>query len=307
MFRRFARHVRDGFLGVGRHFGMALSSASAVTITLLLIALFLVSSSNLLMITKTIEESISISVLIEEEAESQHLQLENKIMKLPGVLNVEYRTKDEEFDYYLSTTNDVEVNEFYESYREDNPFKDCILVEISDGTQISNITTSVLKMDGVDSVHDGGTNTYLLVNILGKVRMVGGAMVAALCVLAVYLVYNTIKITISSRKDEIWIMRNVGARNGYIRAPFLVEGIIIGFMGAIIPILIAVFGYIYVFDYFNGTLFGAFNLIAPFPYVYYLAAVLAITSIIVGFVGSYISVVKYLRYKRWWNALVLYF
>ena len=120
MFRRFFRHIRDGFVGVGRHFGMALSSASAVTITLLLVGLFLMISSNLMMITKSIEESISISVLIADGSEDKHVDLENKIMKLDGVLEVDYRTKDEEFDYYLSTTNDVKVNEFYETYREDN-------------------------------------------------------------------------------------------------------------------------------------------------------------------------------------------
>lgn len=298
MFRRFFRHIRDGFVGVGRHFGMALSSASAVTITLLLVGLFLMISSNLMMITKSIEESISISVLIADGSEDKHVDLENKIMKLDGVLEVDYRTKDEEFDYYLSTTNDVKVNEFYETYREDNPFNDCILVEIDDGTQIANIKTAIERMNGVDSVHDGGTNTYLLVNILSKVRYVGAILVAALCVLAIYLVYNTINITIASRKDEIWIMRNVGAKNGYIRAPFLVEGVIIGFMGAIIPILICIFGYMYVFESFDGSLFGAFKLIAPFPYLYYLTGALVITSIVVGFVGSYISVVRYLRYKR---------
>ena len=220
---------------------------------------------------------------------------------MEGVLNVDYRTKDEEFDYYLSTTNDVEVNEFYETYREDNPFNDCILVEIADGSQISNIRNAIERMNGVESVHDGGTNTYLLVNILSNVRIVGAFLVGALCILAIYLVYNTINITISSRKDEIWIMRNVGAKNGYIRAPFLVEGVIIGVMGAIIPILVCVFGYLYVYEYFGGSLFGAFRLIKPIPYIYYLIGVLAATSIVVGFVGSYISVVRYLRYKRWWE------
>ena len=298
MFRRFFRHIRDGFVGVGRHFGMALSSATAVTITLLLIGLFLVISSNLMVITRDIEESISISVLIEEGKENTHTELEKKILKLEGVLNVDYRTKDEEFDYYLSTTNDVEVNEFYETYREDNPFNDCILVEIADGSQISNIRNAIERMNGVESVHDGGTNTYLLVNILSNVRIVGAFLVGALCILAIYLVYNTINITISSRKDEIWIMRNVGAKNGYIRAPFLVEGVIIGVMGAIIPILVCVFGYLYVYEYFGGSLFGAFRLIKPIPYIYYLIGVLAATSIVVGFVGSYISVVRYLRYKR---------
>lgn len=298
MIRRFFRHIKEGFYGVGRHLGMALSSASAVMITLLLIALFMMLTANLYQMTRTIEDSISISALVEKGAESSYENIANKIKNIDGVKSTEYRSPEDEFDFYLETQSSEDLKEFYNVYRNQNPFRANILVEVADGKDLASIKTEIEKIDGIDEVADGGKNTYLLIDVLANIRIFGGGLVLALCVLAIYLVYNTIKITIASRSDEIWIMRNVGAKNGYVRAPFLVEGVIIGTLGAIIPIIISVFGYIYIYKKMGGSLFGAFVLIKPHPFVLYIALILTLIGILVGFVGSYISVCKYLRMKR---------
>ena len=299
MFRRFVRHIKEGFYGVGRHLGMAVSSASAVTITLVLIGIFLLLMTNLYSMTKTIEGSIAISALVEKGAESSEDKIEAAILAIEGVTEVEFHSKEDEFDFYKETYIDSGSEEFIETFREDNPFHDAYIVRVENGEILADVKAKVEKIDGIAETHDGGVNTYTLINVLSNVRLVGGGLVIALCVLAIYLVYNTINITIASRKNEIWIMRNVGARNGYIRAPFLVEGIIIGFLGSIIPILLSVFAYIYVYKALGGSIFGAFQLIEPHPFVLYIAGVLMATGVLVGLIGSYISVCKYLRLRRW--------
>ena len=299
MIRRFFRHIKEGFFGVGRHLGMALSSASAVMITLIIIAIFLILTFNLYEVTKSIEGSISIVATIKDEYDSEHVALENEIKAIDGVESIIYHTKDQEFDYYLDTLgNDDDLREFYESYRDDNPFKAAFIIYSDDGGKLENIKNTLDTMEEIDSTSDGGSNTYVLVSVLNHVRVIGGALVLALIILAMYLIYNTIKITIASRSDEIWIMRNVGAKNGYVRAPFLVEGVIIGFLGSVIPILCSIFGYIYLYETVGGRLFGAFVLIEPHPFVLYIALALVAIGVVVGFVGSYISVFKYLRLKR---------
>ena len=299
MIRRFFRHIKEGFFGVGRHLGMALSSASAVMITLIIIAIFLILTFNLYEVTKSIEGSISIVATIKDEYDSEHVALENEIKAIDGVESIVYHTKDQEFDYYLDTLgNDDDLREFYESYRDDNPFKAAFIIYSDDGGKLENIKNTLDTMEEIDSTSDGGSNTYVLVSVLNHVRVIGGALVLALIILAMYLIYNTIKITIASRSDEIWIMRNVGAKNGYVRAPFLVEGVIIGFLGSVIPILFSIFGYIYLYETVGGRLFGAFVLIEPHPFVLYIALALVAIGVVVGFVGSYISVFKYLRLKR---------
>ena len=296
--RRFFRHIKEGFLGVKRHFGMAVSSASAVTITLLLVGVFAVFALNLSYLTREIESSISLVALIDYDVTdtSQINNMKNSIVSMQGVETVEYRTKDQEFDFYNETYPDMV--EFSELYREDNPFHDTFIVYLSDGSLLQTVKNNIGAINGIDSVEDGGSNTYTLINILHATRNAGGILILALIGLAVYLIYNTIKITIATRKDEIWIMRNVGARNGYIRAPFLVEGIIIGIFGSIIPIGLILYLYYKLYEITNGVLAGVITLVPVYPFIGYLGAGLLIIGVLVGFIGSYISVCKYLRLTR---------
>ena len=298
MFHRFVRHVKEGFLGVRRHIGMALSSASAVTITLLLVGLFLLLSANLAVLSKDIEDSISLVALLNRDvtAEAEISSISDKIHAVHGVAEVDYRTKDQEFDFYNEQYPDMA--EFSDLYRDSNPFHDAFLITVTDGGVLKDVKNEIAQIRGIESVMDGGDQTYVLIDILKNVRIVGGVLVLSLCVLAVYLIYNTIKITISSRSDEIWIMRNVGATNGYIRAPFLVEGVIIAVIGSIIPVAAAVGSYLYLYNATGGVLAGVLRMIPPFPFLYYVCLILLGIAVVVGFLGSYISVCKGLRLRR---------
>lgn len=298
--RRFGRHIKEGFLGVGRHFGMSVSSSSAITITLLLVGVLLALTYNLQIATQSIESSISISALVSYDAEDEdHLKrITAELEAIEGISSVTYSSKEDEFNYYVNSNQDEDLREFYENYREDNPFHDAFIIGLDDASLLESVKTKITNIPGIDSVYDGGENTYTLVGVLANVRLFGGALVLALCLLAIYLVYNTIKITISSRKDEIWIMRSVGAKNGYIRAPFLVEGILIGLMGSLVPIALISFLYTYLYRKLEGNLFGAFFLVPPTPFLFYMAGILMAIGVVVGFLGSYISVCKYLRVRR---------
>ncbi|MBR2533295.1 MAG: permease-like cell division protein FtsX [Erysipelotrichaceae bacterium] len=298
IFRRFFRHIKEGFIGVKRHFAMAVSSASAVTITLLLVGFFAAFAINMAYLTQEIEQSISLVCLIDYDVtdSSRIASMKGEIEQMESVDRVVYRTKDEEFDFYNQEY--PEMAEFSELYREDNPFHDTFIVYMADGSSMSTVKNRITKMNGISSVQDGGSETYTLIHILHTTRNAGAILILALVALAIYLIYNTIKITIATRKDEIWIMRNVGARNGYIRAPFLVEGIIIGIFGSILPIGVIVYAYYWLYQATGGVLAGVITLIPVYPFILYLGGALLIIGILVGFIGSYISVCKYLRLTR---------
>ena len=298
IFRRFFRHIKEGFIGVKRHFAMAVSSASAVTITLLLVGFFAAFAINMAYLTQEIEQSISLVCLIDYDVtdSSRIASMKGEIEQMESVDRVVYRTKDEEFDFYNQEY--PEMAEFSELYREDNPFHDTFMVYMADGSSMSTVKDRITKMNGISSVQDGGSETYTLIHILHTTRNAGAILILALVALAIYLIYNTIKITIATRKDEIWIMRNVGARNGYIRAPFLVEGIIIGIFGSILPIGVIVYAYYWLYQATGGVLAGVITLIPVYPFILYLGGALLIIGILVGFIGSYISVCKYLRLTR---------
>ncbi|MBQ6560140.1 MAG: permease-like cell division protein FtsX [Erysipelotrichaceae bacterium] len=294
LIRRFFRHIKEGFIGVKRHFAMAVSSASAITITLLLVGAFAIFALNMAFLTQEIEQSISMVALIDYEVENKSdiMAMQTQIKGMEGIDRVEYRTKDQEFDYYCETY--PEMVEFSELYREDNPFHDAFIIYLSDPSKLSKIRSDIMTIQGISSVEDGGSNTYTLISILQAIRNIGGIVILALLALAVYLIYNTIKITIAARKDEIWIMRNVGARNGYIRAPFLVEGIIIGLFGSLIPVALLIYGYYRLYIYTNGVIAGVITLVPIMPFVIYLGAALMAIGVIVGYLGSYISVCRFL-------------
>ncbi len=298
IFRRFFRHIKEGFIGVKRHFAMAVSSASAVTITLLLVGFFAAFAINMAYLTQEIEQSISLVCLIDYDVtdSSRIASMKGEIEQMESVDKVVYRTKDEEFDFYNQEY--PEMAEFSELYREDNPFHDTFIVYMADGSSMSIVKDRITKMNGISSVQDGGSETYTLIHILHTTRNAGAILILALVALAIYLIYNTIKITIATRKDEIWIMRNVGARNGYIRAPFLVEGIIIGIFGSILPVGVIVYAYYWLYQATGGVLAGVITLIPVYPFILYLGGALLIIGILVGFIGSYISVCKYLRLTR---------
>ena len=243
MFRRFFRGIRDGFRGLRTHFAMAFSAMTTVNLTLLFAGVFLIFAFNLVMLTDTIDDSLSLSVLLNYDISepSQRVTLKKNIEKLEGVEKVEFRSKDQELTFYSEKYPELISSE--EDYKEDNPFHDVFLVYVSDTSFISSIRKSAEKFNEVFAVYDGGDQTYTLVRILDSVRIGGYVLTGATFFLAVYLIYNTIKISIASRKNEIWIMRNVGARNSYIRAPFLFEGFFIGLIGSLLPIGLILYFY----------------------------------------------------------------
>ena len=135
-----------------------------------------------------------------------------------------------------------------------------------------------------------------LVSVFEVVKKISIGMVIALIIVTAFLIANTIKITIFSRKREIEIMRLVGASNINIKIPFVFEGLILGVLGAIIPIIITTYGYTALYNNFDGQLFSPFiQLIKPEPFIFYVSGVLLIIGILVGMFGSWRAVRKYLK------------
>ena len=135
-----------------------------------------------------------------------------------------------------------------------------------------------------------------LVSLFDMVRKISIGMVIALIIVTAFLITNTIKITIFSRKREIEIMRLVGASNINIKIPFILEGLFLGIMGSIVPILLTIFGYVKLYEKFDGQLFSPFiKLIVPEPFIYMISLVLIGIGILVGMFGSYTAVRKHLK------------
>ena len=298
---RIWRPIKEGFLGVFRHGGMSFSSASAVTIALIIISLFSIVTINAQRFTQGLEQSVQIAVLVDYDHESaeEEDRIALAIQNIPGVAKVTYSDKENEFQYYMDSFDDEKTKQAFEPFRAKNPMHDAFYVEVEDGSELESIAAKIQEIEGISSVNFGGASATRLISFLGTARFLGAFIAIALSLLAVLLIYNTIKLTIQARADEIQIMRNVGAKNGFIRAPFVVEGIIIGALGSIIPILLTYYGYRYVFNSTGGYLVSnMFSLYPPIPFIVYVCLGLLAVGILVGLLGSFFSVTRYLRWKR---------
>ena len=298
MFRKIGRSFKEAFWGITHHVAMVISKANAVTITLVLVSVLSLLIANISQITYDVEDDIQLYVKIENEVLDEDIQsIQNKISRIAGVEEIEYSDADNELDIFIAAYG--EAGKIYEIYRQDNPLSRVFIIKVANGYSLAELSTQISTVEGIQSVDFGGATVEDFVKLLNGIREVGTIFVIALALLAIFLIYNTIKITINSRKEEIGIMRLVGATNSYIRSPLVLEGMFIGVLGSIIPILLTIFGYNYIYTSLNGQLVsGILKLIDVFPFTLWVSLLVLVAGVTVGVIGSYISATIYLRYKR---------
>lgn len=293
-------HIKTAYKSLIRHFALTFSSTTAVMVTLTLLMAFLVVAGNIANFTYNIEDSLKIHTTIESTLNADDIAvLQDKIEKMSHVKNVTFSSKDQELESYISGM-DESSQKLYEIYKgEGNPLLHAFIVEVDHGNNLESVTNALLAMDEIHDAAYGGDSAMMLVTAMDGLRVTGGIFVVALSVLAVFLISNTIKSAIYARQDEISIMRNIGATNGFIKMPFMIEGMFIGILGSIIPIILTVIGYEYIYEALNGVLLIAMFKLQPiYPFTLYVSLTLLATGIIVGIMGSFFAVNKYLRWKR---------
>lgn len=299
---RIWRHIKDGFVGVSRHFALSLSSISSVTVTLILMSIFLFLSVNINEITKSMEQSVQIHAMIDFEHEDKKEidAIKAEIEAMPEVLDVTFSSKEQELDAFIKANDSDDAEKLYGGYRgENNPLMNAFLITAKSGDTIKELSVKIGAIEGVEKTSYGGSGTTSFITLLEQIRNVGFFIVVTLAVIAVFLISNTIRVSIHSRQREITIMRTVGATNWYIRWPFIIEGMIIGLIGSILPIALSVFGYSYLYKLSNGHLISPmFKLVNVFPLSLQISGILALIGIGVGALGSLFSVGKFLRWSR---------
>lgn len=278
-----------------RHMAMLFSSTSAVTVTLLIIAVFMLLAGNVESFTRNIENDFKIHAIVDAAEEVEIDELLQQIEAFPEVRSVEFSSKEEEYALFLD--NIQSKQRYYVS--EVNPMPDAFIVETKTAQDIDLVKAKLENLEGIASARYGGDGVLVMVETFESLRYGIFVFILALGVLAVFLISNTIKMTIHTRRVEIAIMRNVGASNWYIRTPFVVEGLMIGILGAIVPVLVTFLGYSYLYKALNGQFFSSMFLLKEVnPFAVDICLILVLAGGVVGMLGSYIAVSKYLRWKR---------
>ena len=292
--RILIRNFRDGIRSVFRNFSLSIASITCITITLILVAIAIVISANVDHFTKRLEETMTIVVYLKEDVtEEQKNDIEEEIKNLRNYDSLVYKSKDEWKQEMIDSSEELGATL---SYLDTNPLLDSIIVKVTDIKSLSYVASAIRGMDGVKSAKYGEESVDKLVFIFDILEKAMIVIVCALILVTAFLISNTIKLTIFSRRSEIEIKRLVGTSNFAIRQPFIIEGFILGIIGSVIPIIITIYGYILLYDHFDGYLFSHIvELIKPMNIIWFVSIILAIIGGLVGMFGSSRAVRKYLK------------
>lgn len=294
--RIFGRSIRDAFKGVFRNLSLSMASILCTTITLIVVAISIVLTYNINNFTKLIESDMSIVVFLKKDISKEEVTtVENKIKEVDNVVSCTYKSKADILKEMMET--DSSLSSILSQYNdENNPLLSTFIVKVEDLKHIDDVAKKIEIYDEVEYVKYGENAISELINIFDIIRKGSIMIVVALILVTAFLISNTIKIAIIARRKEIEIMRLVGASNLNIKIPFIFEGLIIGIIGSIIPILVTSYGYSTIYNNFNGQLFSPIlKLIRPVPFVYYVSLALLIVGALVGMIGSYRASRKYLK------------
>ncbi len=294
--RIILRNIRDGFKSVGRNISLSIASISCITITLLIVAIALIVSYNVESITKRVKEDFTIITFVDNAASEEEIKnLASNIEKLDNIDSVEHETKKQIADEMKETSDSLSA--IIDTWSDEtNPLYDTLLVKVKDTEKISDTAKKVQKLDLVKDVKYGQGMVESLLSVFNVLEKGMIIAMVALVLVTLFLITNTIKITIFSRKREIEIMRLVGASNFSIKQPFVIEGFVLGFLGSLIPIGLTLYGYSALYNHFNGQLFSPFvKLVSAEPFVYIVSLILLALGVVVGMFGSYNAVRKYLK------------
>lgn len=293
-FRIFIRSIRDSVKSIFRNFSLSIASILCTTITLILVAIAIVITINVNHITDDLEQELTIVVYADADTSDERLdEIEKEIKNISTVSEVVSKTKEEwrlEMQSYSDTLNTTL------DYLEENPLLDSYIVTVENVDDLRPTALEIREIKNVESANYGEGMVEEIITIFDVIKTITIVMVVALIIVTAFLISNTIKLTIFSRRNEIEIMRLVGSSNTSVRLPFVFEGFLLGILGSIIPIIILIYGYLIMYEKIsNSSSLSIIELVRPMPFVLLASLALLLIGCVVGMFGSARAVRKYLK------------
>ncbi|WP_426450539.1 permease-like cell division protein FtsX [Paenibacillus sp. S-38] len=300
-----ARHLREGTKNVARNGWMSFASVASIAISLLILGVFLLLTLNVNYLAQQIERQVEIRVYLEVNTPQEKInEVAAKIKEIPQVKQVTFVSKEEGLALLRERLGESgrQLLEGLEG-EDDNPLNDSFTVEVTEPREVAAVAQTIEKLNSPDDpvktihrVNYGKGTVETMFKVTSVVRNVGLVLVAALALTAMFLIANTIKLTIIARRREISIMKLVGATNAFIRWPFFIEGALLGLIGSLIPIVVLLYGYWQLMRWVQLDLNLMLIQLLPFDEVgLKTGALLLGIGVIIGVWGSTISVRKFAR------------
>lgn len=284
--------VKETFNSIKRNQLMSFASISTVALSLLVLGLFLLMVLNANNLAQYLENQVQVTVYMQDGIRDDTVQAAQKSLEtMPGVVKVTKITKAEALGRFKDRLGD-QVR-LLDALGEDNPFPLSFDVQVDQPGRIATLVPEIEKMHGVETAKFGREVVEHLFQLTKILRIGGLILVSLLAVATLFIIANTIRITVFARRREVSIMKYVGATNWFIRWPFLLEGMLMGFLGAVIASLFLIQIYLMLQNKIYTTL-AFFPLIPSWPFLGYLTLFLIGIGTFIGAAGSSISLRKFL-------------
>ncbi|MGE5582114.1 MAG: permease-like cell division protein FtsX [Bacillota bacterium] len=279
--------VKEASIGLTRNGLMSIAAVITISLSLIILGCFYIVVTNFNHFANMAKNVLELRVYLKEEADSQ--QIQTRIAELDGVKSVRFVSKEEGAKWLEKTLG---VKDLFVT--SDNPLPDMINIKLKDEARVKKLVAEVGRIDGVDEVEYGKTFVEAMLVIVRIIWVLGFSLVTIIGLVVLYIIVNTIRLTVFARRKEIEIMKLVGATDWFIRWPFMLEGIILGLGGALVSGILISKGYHFLYEYIRQ--------LAPFiPLINErlinerLFILITVVGLAFGAIGSIMSIKKFLR------------
>jgi len=289
----FKYFFKDSLKSLKRNATVSTASMATVAATLFILGIFLLTILTVNRGILSVESKVEAKIYLKDTiTETDQKAIENMIKSVDGVVSYSYESKAQALENFRKQLGDQNKS-LTEGLDKGNPMPNSFIIKVKNPDTISNLVKAVTGMSGIDTIKDGREVVDKLVSITKTIKWVGSIILLILVCVSLFLIGNTIKITVYSRRREIGIMKYIGATDWFIRWPFIMEGVMIGILGGIVADVILYYVYRLVYVKITSGLL-MMQLITPNYVSTYILALFLLFGILIGAGGSIISLRKFL-------------
>lgn len=285
--------IKEVYTSFKRNIWMTLASIFTVVLSLFILGFFSIVILNLNKMADTLESQVQISVYLKDDLSQEEIdETKETLSKLEGLQDIKFTTREEAMENFKERLGDQQF--LLDALDDTNPLPDSFSLTVTSPQQVKTIADTAAALDSVESASYSQDIINHLFNLTHLIRLIGVALIILLTGAAIFIISNTIRLTVFARRKEIAIMKYVGATDWFIRWPFLLEGICLGFIGGG---LATIFLYI-VYNQVTQEIYEAmafFPLIPQHPFIDYISLAILVAGIIIGALGSTISLKRFLK------------
>lgn len=288
--------IKEGYDNLKKHGSKTFSTMLIICATMIILGIFIILFQNVNKNVETVRVEQGLQAFIDDTATEDEIDyMQDEIAQITGVKEVKYIDKDMAYEDAKVAFKDQEY--FLEGMDKLKIFPASFVVKFADIGQSSTVKTAVEKVDGIYKVkyNEGTIQAVISLSKIANVFLLG--IGAVLLVVSVFIISNTIKIAVYSNKREIFIMKYIGATNGFIRTPFIVEGAIMGLVSALISFVLISISYVVIYARIPqiGSTLGVFGFLPYSSLWYQILGIYVVLGLFIGIFGSAISIKKYLK------------